>query len=238
MPNHPDSPSALALWKSATATLVVAGVAAALAFAARSKDVRPESDQVVLEAAQFAGESPWTQPVTAPVDHSVTANTLDSTVAGDEPSLYGGSNELSVCDRKQLVSFLRSNPDQATAWSDVVCAPDVETYVDALTPVVLTTDTNVTNHGYSGGKAQPFQSALQAGTAMLIDSQGVPKVRCECGNPLAEPENDEQTATFVGDRWPEFDPALAVTIVPTPDVETTTDPAEQEEIPDGTEDYG
>lgn len=269
MSRHPGSPdhSTYALWKSSTATLVVAILAAALTFAACSKDVSPESDQVVLEAAQSSGESPWTQSVTAPVDLSATADTLDSTVVtplsggetttvvGNEPGLYGGSNELSVCDRKQLVNFLQANPEQATAWSDVVGAPDVKTYVDALTPVVLTTDTSVTNHGYSDGRAQPFQSVLQAGTAVLVDDQGVPKVRCECGNPLAEPETNAQSATFVGDRWPKFDPALAVTVVPAPaapsitvqeiavvdgavvgegqtaDVDTSTDPVEQEEVP-------
>jgi hypothetical protein len=38
-----------------------------------------------------------------------------------------------------------------------------------------------------GGTAVAFQSILQAGTAVLVDSTGRPVVRCRCGNPLAEP---------------------------------------------------
>lgn len=39
-------------------------------------------------------------------------------------------------------------------------------YFDELTPMVLTSDTRVTNHGYHDGRPTPHQAVLQAGTAV------------------------------------------------------------------------
>ncbi len=61
-------------------------------------------------------------------------------------------------------------------------------YVAGLTPVVLTADTLVTNHGFRNGQATTIRSVLQSGTAVLVDDQGVPRVKCNCGNPLTPPE--------------------------------------------------
>ena len=58
-------------------------------------------------------------------------------------------------------------------------------HLSRLTPLVLRTDTVVTNHGYIDGAGDAFTSVLQAGTAVLVDDYGVPAVRCYCGNPLA-----------------------------------------------------
>ena len=66
-------------------------------------------------------------------------------------------------------------------------------YVDSLTPVVLTDDTLVTNHGYRDGHATTLPAVLQAGTAVMVDTLGVPRVKCNCGNPLTPPELVEAT---------------------------------------------
>lgn len=51
---------------------------------------------------------------------------------------------------------------------------------------------------------------LQAGTAVLVDAEGTPRVRCKCGNPLAPPEPVEGTPKYTGTPWPDFNPqALA-----------------------------
>ncbi|MGH3907098.1 MAG: DUF6777 domain-containing protein, partial [Pseudonocardiaceae bacterium] len=42
-------------------------------------------------------------------------------------------------------------------------------------------DTRVTNHGYRDGKATDRQAVLQAGTAVLVDEKGRPRVKCGCG---------------------------------------------------------
>ena len=35
----------------------------------------------------------------------------------------------------------------------------------------------------------------QAGTAVLVDNHGIPRVKCGCGNPLTEPTNQPITTT-------------------------------------------
>lgn len=60
-------------------------------------------------------------------------------------------------------------------------------FLRGLTPVVLRADTRVTNHAFRDGRAVGFQSVLQAGTAVLVDDHGMPRVRCGGGNPLLAP---------------------------------------------------
>jgi len=148
---------------------------------------------------------------------------------GGEPALYGGSRDTQVCDVAALVAFLTdpANSDKAEAWAGVL---DVEPagipdYVAGLTAVRLRYDTRVTNHGFSNGEATPFQSLLQAGTAVLVDNTGVPRVKCNCGNPLAEPSplgdtsesdalNVDNVAENPDDAWEGLDPATAVKVEP------------------------
>lgn len=99
---------------------------------------------------------------------------------------------------------------------------DIESYVGGLTAVRLRWDTRVTNHAFRDGEAAPFQSLLQAGTAVLVDATGVPRVKCNCGNPLAEPsplDGAEDEALDLGEAaenaeaaWDGLDPAEVVTI--------------------------
>jgi hypothetical protein len=148
---------------------------------------------------------------------------------GGEPALYGGSRDTQVCDVETLVAFLTdpANSDKAEAWSDVlgVESAGIPDYVAGLTAVRLRYDTRVTNHGFSDGEATPFQSLLQAGTAVLVDNTGVPRVKCNCGNPLAEPsplgdtsESDaldvDSVAENPDDAWEGLDPATAVKVEP------------------------
>lgn len=138
-------------------------------------------------------------------------------ISGTAPGLYGGTNVLEVCDKAQLVSFLSENADKAQAWADVqgIEPADIATYIDGLTDVILQTDTRVTNHGFSDGSAYPIDSVLQAGTAVLIDADGIPRVRCYCGNPLTEPRQlATDTPTVTGEAWPDFDLADTVVIAP------------------------
>lgn len=109
-------------------------------------------------------------------------------IEGTTPGLYGGTGEAS-CDTAALANYLANNPGKASAWASVfgIGVDQIPYYLDTLTPVVLARDTWVTNHSYSNGVATPFQSVLQAGTPVLVDSYGVPRVRCSCGNPLSPP---------------------------------------------------
>ena len=152
-------------------------------------------------------------PSTATATTTATA-TATRSVAGAWPGLYGGTRNASTCDRDQLVAFLEANPDKARAWAGVlgVRTADIETYVDGLTPVLLQRDTRVTNHGFRNGRATPTQSILQAGTAVLVDEYGVPRVKCNCGNPLLEPQALRSRPRYTGTRWPTFSPANVLVV--------------------------
>ena len=74
---------------------------------------------------------------------------------GTSVGLYGGTQDQHACDARQLKDFLAQNPDKASAWAGVegITVRDIASFVDSLTPVVLTRDTWVTNHGFRDGKA-------------------------------------------------------------------------------------
>ncbi|MDI2128333.1 DUF6777 domain-containing protein [Yinghuangia seranimata] len=97
-----------------------------------------------------------------------------------------------LCDIEQLIRFLTdpANSRVAGVWADEAGVPvsRIPTYVRGLTPVVLRNDTLVTNHNYKDGKAKSYESLLQAGTVVLDDEFGVPRVKCNCGNPLKPPQ--------------------------------------------------
>jgi hypothetical protein len=82
--------------------------------------------------------------------------------------------------------------------------------------VLLATDTRVTNHGFRDARAVPYQAVLQTGTAVLVDRYGVPRVRSACGNPLLPPTAVKSELTYTGPRWPTFQPAAVVRVVPAP----------------------
>jgi hypothetical protein len=137
------------------------------------------------------------------------------TASGSTPGLYGGTQDDATCDTTQLVEFLTDEPAKAQAFATIVNQPvdQLADYIPTLTPVVLTADTWVTNHGFADGRPTPRQSVLQAGTAVLVDSNGSPRVKCSCGNPLAPPRTtDLTTADIQGDPWPDYQ-AADVTVV-------------------------
>ncbi|MGH9211754.1 MAG: DUF6777 domain-containing protein [Acidimicrobiales bacterium] len=147
-------------------------------------------------------------------------------VGGAEPAVYGGSRDLQVCDVAGLLTFMQdeANADKAEAWAEAlgIGVPDIPTYLESLTAVRLRYDTRVTNHGFRDGAANPFQSVLQAGTAVLVDDTGVPRVKCNCGNPLLPPEslgvsgdaalNLDDLAQNAEEAWEGFEPGDVVTV--------------------------
>ncbi|MFF0284337.1 DUF6777 domain-containing protein [Rhodococcus aetherivorans] len=212
-----------------TPAAAVAVLALVLAATACTKEELPATHPVLLEAAAFSGTSPWTSSVTtpgaltdvssefSPVKFDTAAAVGPVPVSGDTPMLYGGSGGVSVCEESKLIAFLEQNPDKAAAFADVVGASDVRSFVESLAPVLLTHDTAVTNHGFENGEPTPFQSVLQAGTAVFVDKAGSPQVRCECGNPLRPPETSTyDQSNFIGAPWENFSIELITEVVPSP----------------------
>ena len=137
---------------------------------------------------------------------------------GIEPGLYGGSGSDHLCDPQLIADFLAQDQAKATAWASAagIEVDQIEPFLDTLTPVRLLADTWVTNHGYRDGKATPRQSILQAGSMVLVDDLGVPRVRCKCGNPLQPPQipDDLDQVDLVGEPWDGFDLARVLSVEP------------------------
>ena len=101
--------------------------------------------------------------------------------------LYGGTEE-NTCDPERLISFLYANPDLGEAWAKVQGIEFVEIadYIRSLEVRILAEPTNVLNHGFNpdSGAAYEIDAILDAGTAVLVDSNGDVRTRCYCGNPI------------------------------------------------------
>src|SRR5438132_6167448 len=185
---------------------------------------------VTLEPATTTGTDPFTssvainpiamparvQAVTAATRKTLPTNPKTHTLVatGTAPGLYGGSGDTHVCDQQQLVGFLQQHPDKAAAWSGVlaITTSNIANYVATLTPVLLTNDTLVTNHGYRNGHTTTLRSVSQAGTAVMVDATGTPRVKCNCGNPLTPGDPTVTTARLRGTGWPGYTPTQ-VTVV-------------------------
>jgi hypothetical protein len=197
--------------------------------------------EIFLEPVAQAGPDPFSNSVdtapptttttTAPTTTTTKASSSTSStttkapeatairgVSGSQPGLYGGTRNNSGCDRALLVTFLQANPAKGTAWAGVqgIQPAEIPAFVQKLTPVQLKADTRVTNHGFADGKATPRQSVLQAGTSVLVDDRGEPRVRCACGNPLRLPVAAQTAPTYVGQAWPGFAPEKTSVTAPAP----------------------
>jgi len=201
-------------------TGTAAGAAVALE-SATSTGADPFTRSVTIgEVAHFPGSiHRITRTVTAELDPDPTTGGLTTT--GNAPGLYGGTGNEHVCNPTQLADSLVHTPDKAAAWAATlgITVHEIPHYISTLTPVVLTTDTRVTNHGYAHGGATPRPAVLQAGTAVLVDRYGTPRVKCGCGNPLTEPATTP-IATTTGHPWPTYQPDTVTTITPTPQPQT------------------
>jgi len=185
----------------AIVVLVLSGTVAALTLTPTS------SPSVALQPVGTPGVNPFMPPVSTDQPGVRLVKGSGGTFSGGTPGLYGGTLRKASCNPQQMVSFLRAHPDKAAAWADVfgIRPADIPGYVAGLTPVVLRSDTAVTNHGYIDGRVTSFAAVLQAGTAVLIDRYGQPVTKCFCGNPLTKPTAYARP-TYTGKRWPSFSP--------------------------------
>ncbi|MFI8828660.1 DUF6777 domain-containing protein [Streptomyces sp. NPDC053431] len=181
--------------------------------------------EVFLQNASATGPYPFTRstartdttsasPPPLPSGTVADANATRS-VQGSAPGLYGGTQKIASCDVEAQVRFLAEEPAKNAAFASVIGIKPAEVpgYIRSLTPVQLRVDTRVSNHGFRGGSPVEFQSVLQAGTAVLVDDHGVPRVRCACGNPLTPPVA-QKAPKQVGSPWPGFRTSNVVVVKP------------------------
>ncbi|WP_344362224.1 DUF6777 domain-containing protein, partial [Streptomyces gobitricini] len=188
------------------------------------------------------------QPAGAPVPHPFTASTVRSspggpaapprqagegrgpvTVPGSTPGLYGGTPSAPSCDVERQAGLLTADDARAEAFAKAagIGRAGIASWLRDLTPVVLRADTRVTGHGYRDGSAVPYPAVLQAGTAVLVDQYGAPRVRCGCGGPLRSPglagsaDGADAAAGAAAGRtapWAGYHPGRVVIVTPTQQV--------------------
>jgi hypothetical protein len=169
-----------AAWLAALVVLLLA-IAGGVAFLTLGGEGEAKAQTVRFQAPTDDGPDPFTKPA----DRRGTKR-VD---VGSGP--FGGTGSDLVCDRELLIRSLAADPERLFEWARVLGVTPTEravaSYIRKLRPVTLTRDTRVTNHSFVNGRAVAFQSILQAGTAVLVDQDGVPVARCRCGNPLLKP---------------------------------------------------
>jgi hypothetical protein len=141
--------------------------------------------------------------------------------------LYGAPPDGNVCDPAALANYLAARPATASAWAGALGtrSEQIPPYLNTLTPVVLTVDTWVTSNRNSNQQAVPYQAVLQAGTAVLVDQAGVPRVHCMSGNPLRPPANvNFEKLKVKGAAWPGYEPQYVVAVSYTDAPASFTDP--------------
>lgn len=211
---------------AAIAAAVVAAVVVTLVLT-RPDGSSQAGGEVLLQPAGKSGPDPFTgstardastPPSPSAFPSSSASANVTRGVDGGAPGLYGGTRKVASCDVEKQVDALRKDPAKNKAFASVVGVEPtgVPAYLRALTPVQLRWDTRVTNHGFRDGRATSYQAVLQAGTAVLVDDRGVPRVRCACGNPLTPPVAQKGTPKRTGDAWPGYRPSNVVAVAPAP----------------------
>ncbi|MFE0252626.1 DUF6777 domain-containing protein [Streptomyces sp. NPDC059010] len=188
------------------------------------------SGEIFLQPAAARGPDPFTDSTaTSTVTPSPVARTPrpahsgqaePQTLSGETPGLYGGTRGTGSCDVGRQIDRLTADRGRARGFAQAagVSRASIPGYLRGLTSVVLRADTRVTNHGYRDGRTTGYQSVLQAGTAVLVDDHGVPRVRCACGNPLAPPVAARGEPGTSGRAWSGYRPSQVVVVTPAPRV--------------------
>ncbi|MGK5546039.1 DUF6777 domain-containing protein, partial [Streptomyces sp. URMC 127] len=197
-------------WRSAPRVALLAGVLVAAA-ALLVYFLRPEGGgEVFLQAASAHGNDPFTPSTAKDTGTKETTAAPASpaeggtrTYQGSTPGLYGGTQNAASCDVERQIRYLNDDQAKARAFAGAagIQQGEIARYLRGLTPLQLRSDTRVTNHGYKDGAATAYQSVLQAGTAVLVDNRGMPRVRCACGNPLGPPVAAQGTPKTKGQAW-------------------------------------
>lgn len=229
----PPPASTTRTWPAVVAVMLIAvivGLAAAYLITniGRSPTDTADPDAIRLEAVTYRSTSPFTDTlIDASDDEIITlASTagaspdepLTGTITGDTSRLYA-TREQPICNTQTLVDTLATDTTLRAAWATAAAiTPDtVDATIASLTPVILRTDTAVTNHIYTDGSPTAYQAILQTGTPVLVDQFGQPRVQCSCGNPLLAPAPPEQRPTTTnGDPWASFTPERVTEIAPAP----------------------
>ena len=218
-------------WLYSHRTLVSLFVTAAVAVALMTilvirQQQGQANGQIFLEAGGSVGLHPFvpliSPPATTGEDPTDPAGNGDS--GGTSFPTTATVDNRPACDAERLISYLTDDPQAGAAWvralnsdrtlswsgGSRIEALQIPTYIRELGPRVLVEDLRVTNHQFTGGATVAVQSVLEKGTAILVDAQGVPRVRCASGNPLTPMVQLKAPPVYRGAPWPGFQPQRVV----------------------------
>lgn len=201
------------------ATLLATGFLALVAVRQYQSE-QAGNKPLYLEAAESPGINPFV-PAAEDNPKAGRGGGVKQAVA-DSP----GTDNRATCDPEKLIAYLAAHPAEASAWTQAlnsdpsltwsggkqISLEQIPTYIRELTPRLLSDDLRVTNHQFEKGKAIAVQSVLQKGTAVLIDKDGVSRVRCACGNPLKPMAQLSRPPVYSGKPWPDFTPIKIIII--------------------------
>lgn len=93
-----------------------------------------------------------------------------------------------TCDADHLAHFVTvANPDRGATWAAAQGVPvaDVRTFTASLSPTILVAPTLATLHSLDAdGNDFAEEVVLAPATAVLVDADGNPRVRCVSGAPI------------------------------------------------------
>jgi hypothetical protein len=216
---------------TAAALLAVGALLAGGALWAVERLRQPSESGVLLLASGNPGPAPFVgDPVpTGKLPVFVPPRQLHiQSQFGTTQELYAGTPHQAEpgCDLAALSLALRADPvraavwtvtlnrDPALAWSrgSRVDVGQIDAFLHDVTPVLLRHDTRFIDVGFSHGRAAERQVLLQAGSAVLIDRRGTPRVRCGSGDPLLRATAAVQR--YLGTRWAGFSVGAVQAIQP------------------------
>ncbi|MDH3680823.1 MAG: hypothetical protein OEV40_12825 [Acidimicrobiia bacterium] len=97
-----------------------------------------------------------------------------------------------ICDLDTVIAAYEVDHAAALAFASVhgLRTGDLADYFESLTAGYLIDDVIVINHRFRDDLPQPYEIVLTAGTAVLVDDDGLPRVRCVGATPLLPAQVD------------------------------------------------
>ncbi|MCC3772438.1 DUF6777 domain-containing protein, partial [Streptomyces sp. UNOC14_S4] len=201
--------------------ITVPAVIGAATLTGCTSEQRKKASRLALEAVGVVGDHPFVRNPDTDLKGVKSPSGGGGQKAADARGAFGGTPGTAHCDKGLLIKQITQDPVEAKAWAEArgIDPNRIAAHIDSLTEVVLLDDTLVKNHDYQGdGRTREYLSVLQKGVAVLNDPYTGPAVKCNCGNPLGEPDGDVdlQASTYVGVRWESFSETTVTVITPRP----------------------
>jgi len=192
----------------------------------QQQDSDAGNGQVYLEEAGSAGAHPFV-PLSPNTPTAAAGDVGGGGVATPESP---GAGNVATYNSEGFISYLGSHPEKAATWVQALNSDSnltwsggshieiwqIPVYIHELALRILTVDVRVTDYQFVNGGAVATQSILQKDTIVLVDAEGVLRVRCASGNPLAPMIQLRTQPVYVGTPWPHFQPPRITVVKPDP----------------------